>query len=235
MIRAKPPSGAPVRRPRKPLDRRAIVEKALALIDRDGLEELSMRRLGAALGVEGMAIYHHFRNKGELLDGVLELLLEEMEPPPAGSLPPLERIRATFESCRAVAIRHPHAFWLLPARRFRTDRQLEYYERLLRIFEEAGFDPALSARFFRLLAGYVTGVGLAEIGSRALQPDATPIRLERFRDTRRFPRVSAVVPHLRVKNLEAIFKFGMDLIFGAMRRQSRRPRTRRRTPGVGVS
>ena len=176
-----------------------------------------MRRLGAELGVEGMSIYHHFRNKAELLDGVLELLLEEMAQPLDGDGSPVARLRRTFEATRAVALRHPHAFVLLPTRRFNTDKALEYYERLLGLFRDAGLDAAQSARFFRLLAGFVTGAGLAEIGSRAQQPDATPIRLEQFADQERFPLVTAIVPELRVKNLDAIFAFGLDVIFDALR------------------
>jgi AcrR family transcriptional regulator len=201
---------------RAPLDRRRIAEEALRIIDADGLEQLSMRRLGAELGVEGMAIYHHFHNKAELLDGVLELLLEELAVPPESAGTPLERLRRLFEGTRSVAIRHPHAFMLLPTRRFNTARAFEYYERLLRLFRDAGFDMAESARFWRLLAGYVTGAGLAEIGSRAQQPDATPVKLETFSDPERFPLVTAIVPELRAGNLDAIFSFGMDVIFDAM-------------------
>ena len=175
-----------------------------------------MRRLGAELGVEGMAIYHHFRSKAELLDGVLELLLEELEVPAEGAGTALERLRRTFEAARALALRHPQAFLLLPTRRFNTARALEYYERLLGLFRDAGFDAPESARFFRLLAGYVSGAGLAEIGSRAQQPDATPAKLETFSDPERFPLVTAIVPELRVRNLDAIFGFGMDVIFDAM-------------------
>jgi AcrR family transcriptional regulator len=233
MKRASRPARAPARKtpvarrltnagPAKALSRRRIAEAALGLIDADGLEQLSMRRLGSGLGVEAMALYHHFRSKAELLDGVLELLLEELEPPPDASGTPLERLRRTFEAARALAIRHPHAFLLLPTRRFNTDRALEYYERLLALFREAGFDAKLSARFFRLLAGYVTGAGLAEIGSRAQQPDATPSRLEQFAEAKRFPLVASIAPELRVANLDAIFRFGMDVIFAAMAEQLRR-------------
>ena len=214
--RARSPRGARTHDGRVPLDRRRIAEEALRIIDADGLEQLSMRRLGAELGFEGMAIYHHFHNKAELLDGVLELLLQELEVPPEGEGTALERLRRTFEATRAVAIRHPHAFLLLPTRRFNTTRALEYYERLLGLFREAGFDARESARFFRLLAGYVTGAGLAEIGSRAQQPDATPVKLESFSDPERFPLVTEIVPELRVRNLDAIFAFGMDVIFDAM-------------------
>ena len=214
--RAAPARSARARNRRTPLDRRRIAAEALRIIDAEGLERLSMRRLGAELGVEGMAIYHHFHNKAELLDGVLELLLEELEIPSESEGTALERLRRLFEGTRAVAIRHPHAFLLLPTRRFNTARAFEYYERLLGLFRDAGFDVRESARFWRLLAGYVTGAGLAEIGSRAQQPNATPVKLETFSDPKRFPLVTAIVPELRVGNLDAIFSFGMDVIFAAM-------------------
>ena len=210
---------------RTPLDRRKIAEGALRIIDADGLQQLSMRRLGAELGVEGMAIYHHFHNKAELLDGVLELLLEELEVPPEGEGTALDRLRRLFEGTRTVAIRHPHAFMLLPTRRFNTPRAFEYYERLLGLFLDAGFDVRESARFWRLLAGYVTGAGLAEIGSRAQQPNATPVKLESFSEPERFPLVTAIVPELRVGNLDAIFAFGLDVIFDAMSARLQRRNT----------
>jgi AcrR family transcriptional regulator len=215
---------------REPLGRRRIAEEALRLIDAEGLDQLSMRRLGTALDVQGMALYYHFRNKGELLDAVLDLLLEEMAPP-GGSMAPLDRLRRTFEACRRVAIRHPRAYLLVPTRRFTTDAQLDYYEKLLAIFRAAGFDAAQSAIYFRVLAAFVTGASLAEIGSRAQQPDATPVRLENFSDPERYPLVSGVVPHLRVNKLGAIFEVGMDLIFQAMQaelaRSARAPRKAR--------
>ncbi|HQR72457.1 MAG TPA: TetR/AcrR family transcriptional regulator, partial [Burkholderiaceae bacterium] len=160
---------SPRRTLRPPLDRRSIAEAALRLIDAHGLPELSMRRLGAGLGVEAMAIYHHFGNKGELLDAVLDLLLEELQPP-EGAMEPVDRLRRTFEATRDVALRHPRAFLLVATRRFTTDAQLDYYERLLAIFRDAGMDPAGAARWFRILAAFTTGFGMAEIGSRAKQP-----------------------------------------------------------------
>lgn len=201
-----------------PLTREAIAHAALARIDALGLDALSMRSLGAALGVEGMALYHHYRNKAELLDDVLDLLLDEIEAALSGAGAPLQRLRRAFEEVRQLAIRHPHAFWLLPTRRFRTARALQFYERLLGDFRAAGFDAAQSARFFRLLAGFTSGAGLAEIGSRAQQPDAMPVILEKFDDSKRFPNVSAVVPHLRVAKLDGVFRFGLDVIFDAMKR-----------------
>ncbi len=114
-------SRAGTRREAPPLTRGAIVDAALAVVDAHGLEGLTMRRLGAALGVEAMALYHHFASKGALLDAVQERLLDEVELPPRGALPPLDRLRAIVTSWRAVAVRHPPAFILLAGRRFNTD------------------------------------------------------------------------------------------------------------------
>lgn len=207
------------RKTRKPLSRQHIVEVALELIDAHGLEVLSMRRLGAALGVEAMAIYHHFANKGEVLDGVLERMLEELDFPAMEALPPMERLRQFVRSHRQMALRHPHAFILIPTRRFNTEHSIAVYEKILAAFRELGFDAALSARYFRTLGYLASGAGLADIAGHARQPDATPVRLETFSDTK-YPLVSAVVPQLRASNLDAIFEFGLDIIFEAMRRDA---------------
>jgi AcrR family transcriptional regulator len=206
-------------KPREPLTRERIAAAALKFIDDQGMEALSMRRLGKVLKVEAMALYHHFANKGELLDAVLERLADEVELPPRGAMPPMERLRCFARSHRQMALRHPHAFILVPSRRFSTDRSIARYEEILQAFSDLGFDAALSARYFRTLGYLASGAGLADIASRAEQPDARPVRLEAFEDPR-FPRVTAVVPHLRASKLDAIFEFGLDIIFDAMERDA---------------
>ena len=67
---------------RRPLSRRRVLEAAVRFADREGLEALSMRRLGAELGVEAMSLYNHVPNKDALLDGMVEVLLGELEVPP---------------------------------------------------------------------------------------------------------------------------------------------------------
>lgn len=199
-----------------PLTRESISAAALQLIDQKGLDGLSMRRLGKDLGVEAMAFYHHFKNKGELLDAVLERLLDEVSLPPRGEVPPLERLKVMSTSYRQLAINHPHAFILLAYRRFNSEHAFVLYEQVLEAMEDLGLDDALSARYFRMMGYYMNGAGLAEIASRATEPDATPVQLEDFQEGDRFPHVAAVVPHLRVKNLDAIFDYGMEMIFREM-------------------
>lgn len=211
---------APATRRRRPaLTRERIVKVALRLIDAHGLDALSMRRLGAALGVEAMALYHHFAGKGALLDAVLEMLADETELPPRGAMPPIERLRHFARAHRQMALRHPNAFILIPTRRFNTERSFARYESVLEAFRDLGFGATLSARYFRTLGYLASGAGLADIASRGRQPDATPVRLETFSDER-FPLVSAVVPQLRAERLDAIFEFGLDIVVAAMRRDA---------------
>ncbi|HEX5092599.1 MAG TPA: TetR/AcrR family transcriptional regulator [Burkholderiales bacterium] len=207
--------------PRAPLTRESISRAALQLIDREGLDGLSMRQLGRAMGVEGMAIYHHFRDKGELLDGVMERLFEEVEVPPRGSLPPLERLRRMFGSYRGISIRHPKAFILLVNRRFNTERLFALYEQVLEALADHGLTPELSARYFRMFGYYMNGAGMAEIASRAAQPDATPVQLETFDRREQYPRIAAVAPHLRVAKLDAIYDFGLDMIFRELQKSAK--------------
>src|SRR6187402_3882828 len=71
-------------RPRIPLTRELVLQTALRLADQGGLESLSMRKLGQELGVEAMAVYYHFANKDEVLDGIVDLVWAEIEVPVAG-------------------------------------------------------------------------------------------------------------------------------------------------------
>jgi AcrR family transcriptional regulator len=205
---------------REPLSRERIARAALELIDAEGLEQCSMRRLGARLGVEAMALYHHFASKGELMDAVMDCLLDELELPPRDALAPLQRLRRFMESWRAVAIAHPPAYILLAGRRFNTERAFALYEALLQAFADLGLDAQQTARWFRLLGGFASGAGLAEVASRERVPDATPLRLEREPDRIAFPHVRAVAPHLRVEALGDVFEFGMEVLLGELAQQA---------------
>jgi len=200
----------------EPLDRRRIARVALALIDELGIEHLSMRKLGAVLGVEAMALYHYFRNKAELLDGILDIVLEDVASRLTPEGAPLERVRRTFDALRGIAVEHPHAFLSMVSRRFSTQTSLKFYEQLLQAMHDAGLTPEQSARYYRLMANFTAGAGIAEVGSRARQPDASPIILEDFNYPEQFPRVTEVVPHLRVTEMDRIYRSGMDILFAAM-------------------
>lgn len=191
-----------------------------------------MRRLGARLGVEAMALYHHFGNKGEVLDAVMDRMVDELDLPPRGRLPPLEWLRQCMAGWRGAAIRHPRAFLVLAGRRFNTERTFALYEQVLQAYADLGLDARDAARWFRLMAGFVTGSGLAEVASRERVPDATSLLLEHHPERIAYPHVRAIAPHLRVEALDDVFEFGMQVLFDELaRRVAGRPMSG--TPGAG--
>src|SRR5438046_1033338 len=131
---------------RRPLTRERILRAAIKLIDRDGLDALSMRKLGASLGVEGMALYSHVGNKGQLLDGVVELLLEELDVPPAGAASWIDAWHAVARSYRQLARSHPGAFRLLALSPLTTAARFERAQAPLSILRLAGFSATGAER-----------------------------------------------------------------------------------------
>lgn len=127
---------------REPLNREKIVQKALELLDAEGPERLSMRRLGEALGVEAMALYHYFPNKDAILDSVAAHIIEE-----TGPAMPLESgedwktimLSGPASAGRAIAA-HPKAGWLFLGRQYSTAESLQMLEAPLSILRSAGFE-----------------------------------------------------------------------------------------------
>src|SRR3712207_5487713 len=93
------------RRSRRPLDRDAILAAAVALVDREGLAALNMRALASDLGVGTMSLYHHVPNREALLDGVVEVMMADIELPDPGSGSWDQRASRMARSLRAVAMR----------------------------------------------------------------------------------------------------------------------------------
>lgn len=126
---------------RAPLTREKIIEKAVEILDTEGVEGLSMRRLGVALGVEAMALYHYFPNKEAILDGVAAHIITE-----TGEALPLESadwktvmLSGPASAGRAIAA-HPKAGWLFLGRKYSTTQSLQMLESPLAILRSAGFE-----------------------------------------------------------------------------------------------
>ncbi|HEY5168550.1 MAG TPA: TetR family transcriptional regulator [Thermoleophilia bacterium] len=127
---------------REPLTREKIIEKALELLDAEGVEGLSMRRLGEALGVEAMALYHHFPSKDAILDGVSTRIVEETGPalPRAAATSDWKAVLLSGPAAAARAmVAHPKAGWLFLGRQFNTTASLQMLETPLEVLYTAGF------------------------------------------------------------------------------------------------
>ena len=136
------------------LSAEAVADAALALVDAEGLDALSMRRLAEQLGVGTMTLYGHFRNKDELLAAVVDRGFADFEDPGPGG-PWRERLTRHAEASRATLLRHP-ALVQLRGRHTITRRQaFRVSEGAVAALLDAGFAPDEAAQAFRLVFNYV--------------------------------------------------------------------------------
>jgi AcrR family transcriptional regulator len=148
-----------------PLKRERVLEAALAVAEREGLERLSMRLLARELGVSTMALYRHVTNKDDLLNGLVERLLGELELPDE-SLPWDERLRKLASELRALARRRPQLFGLLLTRRAVGEDATRARKVALRALHDAGLQSEAADRMERLLSTVVMGFALSETTGR---------------------------------------------------------------------
>jgi len=142
-----------------------VLDAAVAVAEREGLERLSMRLVARELAVSPMALYRHVASKDDLLDGLVERLLGELELPEE-SLPWDQRLRALARELRALARRRPGLFGLLLQRRAVGARATRAREVALHALRDGGLSSAAAARAERLLSTVVFGFALSEAAGR---------------------------------------------------------------------
>lgn len=148
-------------RARAPLSRERVLATAVSLADRGGLESLSMRKLATALRVEAMSLYHHVASRDDLLDGMVERVVSEVEAPAPG-VHWKEAMRRRAISAHAVLGRHPWATTLLMSRINVSATMLHYIDATVGCLRQAGFSIALADRAWNALDCYVYGFTLHE-------------------------------------------------------------------------
>jgi AcrR family transcriptional regulator len=141
---------APRRRSRVPLTRERVLDAALSLADQGGIESLSMRRLGQELGVEAMAVYYHFANKDEVIDGIVDRVHAEIEVP-GGTSDWRSAMRRRALSARDALARHPWAPALMESRRNPGPASLRHHDAVIGSLLGAGFSMDLVAHAYSLL------------------------------------------------------------------------------------
>lgn len=152
----------PRSRTNRPLNRELILDGAIAMIEQDGPASLSMRRLGSSLGVEGMAIYHHFKGREDLLAAIGDRLLEPLRQLDLGD-DWREACRRFATKLRDIAVARPATFQLLGLRPLDTPAGLEPVERLLGVLFEVGFSASEALATYRATVSYARGYALAEV------------------------------------------------------------------------
>ena len=147
---------------RAPLTRERVLVAAVALADASGLPALSMRRLGAELGVEAMSLYNHVRNKDDLLDGITDLVLRriELSDDPDWKV----AVRAYAISAHEVLRTHPWACNLALAPERAVPASVERADWLLRRLREGGLPPRVTFHAFHALEAHILGFTLWQLG-----------------------------------------------------------------------
>jgi AcrR family transcriptional regulator len=209
---------------RERLSRERILEAALRVMDAEGLEAVSMRRVAREVGVEAMSLYHHVEDKDDLLGGVCSLVMQEFHIPEHDDRPWDQRTRSGAQEWRSVLKSHPNVISLFAERNEPvTDvdalRPMEY---ALSLIMETGVDEREAVQVFNVLGGYIMGFVMMETGrmftAGAVEADSPNVELV----TRTFPAdqlpcIAAALPHLAANDPDEQFELGLDLMLAGLR------------------
>jgi AcrR family transcriptional regulator len=208
--------------PRLPLSRDRILRAALELVDDGGIESLSMRKLGQALGFEAMSLYNHVANKDDVIDGILDLVLAEGElPSPTGDWD--GAVRSSAVSVHAALRRHPWAPAVVMAPGRLRPARLRYMDSLLGRLRDAGFSAETTYHAYHVLDGHIFGFSLWEASHSYGDADASEMlaAFERTITADEYPYLRehgeqhfAEGPHHDV----SAFEFGLDLILDGLKK-----------------
>jgi AcrR family transcriptional regulator len=210
-----------VAKTRPPLTRDRILEAGIRLADEGGIESVTMRKLGRALGVEAMSLYNHVAGKDEILDGLGDPVMGEFElPVPNGDWESSLRMLAV--SAHDALVRHPWAASLLvsPARRIPT--RMRYIDAVCGCLRTAGFSPEATFHAYHAIDSHILGFTLWELGHAI--PDVSEDAIREFLRTLphdEYPHLAEHVDqHLHGTNRDnqPEFEFGLDLILDGFER-----------------
>ena len=218
MARAEPATDA-----RAHLSRERVLETAVAFADRHGLEALSMRKLGQELGASAMSAYYYFATKEQLLDGMVDVVFSEIEPPSL-ELDWKTAMRRRAVSTREALNRHRWAVGHMEGRTDHGPANLRLHDAVLGCLRAAGFSIEATVHAYSVQDAYIYGFALQETDMSSETPD--DFAAEAQRQMREYEAVLANYPHL----VEVVgghvaeagydyateFLFGLDLILDGL-------------------
>ncbi|WP_282783588.1 MULTISPECIES: TetR/AcrR family transcriptional regulator C-terminal domain-containing protein [unclassified Nocardia] len=212
-------AGTAARRDR-PVTRAVVLDAALELIDRDGVDALSMRRLAEAVGRDPMVIYRHVPNKAAVLDGVAEIVFARLTVDPADT-DWAGQLRGIARDFRGLALAHPRVVPLLVTRPLATPLGMRPpavvrpLEDILELLTRAGFSGADALHVYRALFGFLYGHVLNELQEVVERPEETDevLRLGLYRlPIEEFPRVRGLASALAAYDGGAELERGLDIL-----------------------
>ena len=188
------------------LNRERVLEAGVALADREGIEALSMRRLGQEVGVEAMSLYNHVRNKDELLNGMVDIVFSEIDLPAAGEDWPTAMRRRAI-SARHALKRHPWAIGLMESRAQPGPATLRHHDSVLRNLREGGMSIEMAAHAYSLVDSYIYGFTLNE---QSLPFDSSPAKIAEVAGNIMREMPAGEYPYLTEMAVEHAMKPGYD-------------------------
>ena len=202
---------------RTPLSRDRVLRAALDLVDREGVDGLTMRRLGRELGVEAMSLYGYVDSKEDLIEGVVEQVFRQMPLIVPGPGRWQDRLRRHAQAYRAVLLDHPNAVRLVARRPLTTEGIAAFVDSALAELQALGLDLEMADRVLGVVASFTLGHVAEQVGdevragSEAARPGRDTI------DATRFPLL-ARVGEMKPTDYDREFDLGMDFIVAGLER-----------------
>jgi AcrR family transcriptional regulator len=214
---------------REPLTRERIIQTALRLMDSEGLEAVTMRRIGRELGVEAMSLYNHVADKEEILAGVIEAVLAKFRFAEDEGRDWAERGRTAAREWRRLLKEHPNVITLMSEQRkpMTSLAALRPTEHALAILRSAGLPDEETVLAFRAFGGYIQGFVLAEVANLfgGEEVGADPGDLFDGLPLEELPNLAGALPYLFHCDFDAAFEYGLDLMIrGLQAKIDARPR-----------
>jgi AcrR family transcriptional regulator len=205
-----------------PLSRERVLRAALAFADERGLEALSMRKLAQELGVEAMSLYNHVENKDDIVRGIIGLVVEEIDVPPAG-VDWKEALRRSAISLHTALTRHrwTASVWMTTGGTGRD--RMGHAEGALRCLREARFPKDLTYHAYHVWQGYALGFTLQELNFPHDRESLKAMAASFLRDfpTDEYPYLAEhIEQHVDPPHAEhqSAFELGLDLILDSLER-----------------
>jgi AcrR family transcriptional regulator len=210
---------------RLPLSRERVLRAAVALADEVGAGAISMRRIAQELGVVPMALYKHVANKDELLDGMIDVVVGEIDPPAAGT-DWKSAVRQRVLSARAALLRHPWASRVIESRTEATPTVLAYMDSMIGIFRSGGFSIDLTHHAMHAMGSRLLGFSQELFDDSAdLAPERAAALLQQLAG--RYPNVGELVTAITHDQGSVVgagcddqfeFEFALDLLLDGLER-----------------
>jgi AcrR family transcriptional regulator len=198
-----------------------VLGAAISLADREGIEALTMRRLAQELGVEAMSLYHYVANKDEIVNGMVDIVVEEIELPASGA-EWKSALHSLATSAHQTLVRHRWAASRILSQDGVSEARLRYMEAILRTFRTGGFSPLGAHYAYHALESHIMGFTLWQVGM-ALDSEKLPDLARSFLQelpVDRFPYLAEHIEQHMAEEPGAIseFEFGLDLVLDGLER-----------------